>query len=56
MTAGKDVDKADPRDVVAAIYDGLEAGEPEVLADEASGWVKRWLSEPLTSLYPGIVA
>jgi NAD(P)-dependent dehydrogenase (short-subunit alcohol dehydrogenase family) len=52
MTAGLDVDKADPRDIVAAIYDGLEAGEHEVLADDTSRWVKQNLSQPLTALYP----
>jgi hypothetical protein len=52
MTAGLDVAKADPRDVVAAIYDGLEAGDYEVLADDVSRWVKQNLSQPLTALYP----
>jgi NAD(P)-dependent dehydrogenase (short-subunit alcohol dehydrogenase family) len=52
MTAGLDVDKADPRDIVAAIYDGLEAGDHEVLADDTSRWVKQQLSQPLTALYP----
>jgi NAD(P)-dependent dehydrogenase (short-subunit alcohol dehydrogenase family) len=55
MTAGLDVDKADPRDIVAAIYDGLEAGEAEILADDTSRWVKQQLSEPLTALYPQLV-
>jgi len=52
MTAGLDVDKEDPADIVAAIYDGLEAGELEVLADETSRWVKAGLSEPIPVLYP----
>ena len=52
MTARLDVDKADPRDIVAAIYDGLEAGDHEVLADDASRWVKQQLSQPLSALYP----
>ena len=52
MTARLDVAKADPRDIVAAIYDGLEAGEQEVLADDVSRWVKQNLSRPLTALYP----
>jgi NAD(P)-dependent dehydrogenase (short-subunit alcohol dehydrogenase family) len=52
MTARLDVDKADPRDIVAAIYDGLEAGEHEVLADDVSRLVKQALSQPLTALYP----
>lgn len=52
MTAALDVRKEDPRDIVAAIYDGLEAGEPEVLADETSRQVKQALSGPLPTLYP----
>jgi NAD(P)-dependent dehydrogenase (short-subunit alcohol dehydrogenase family) len=56
MTAGLDVDKADPRDIVAAIYDGLEAGEHEVLADDTSRWVKQQLSQPLAALYPPLAA
>jgi NAD(P)-dependent dehydrogenase (short-subunit alcohol dehydrogenase family) len=56
MTAGLDVDKADPRDIVAAIYDGLEAGEHEVLADDTSRWVKQNLSQPITALYPELAA
>ncbi len=52
MTAGLDVDKNDPADVVAAAYDGLEAGEHEVLADEASRQVKAGLAAPLSALYP----
>ena len=56
MSAGLDVDKADPRDIVAAIYDGLEAGDHEVLADDNSRWVKQQLSEPLTALYPALAS
>lgn len=52
MIAALDVPKEDPRDIVAAIYDGLEAGEPEVLADETSRRVKQALSGPLPALYP----
>ena len=52
LTAGLDVDKEDPRDIVAAIYDGLEAGDHEVLADDTSRWVKQNLSQPLMALYP----
>jgi NAD(P)-dependent dehydrogenase (short-subunit alcohol dehydrogenase family) len=52
MTAGLDVPKEDPRDIVVAIYDGLEAGEPEVLADETSRQVKQALAGPLPALYP----
>jgi NAD(P)-dependent dehydrogenase (short-subunit alcohol dehydrogenase family) len=56
LTAQLDVDKEDPRDIVAAIYDGLEAGEEEVLADDASRWVKQQLSQPLTALYPELAS
>lgn len=52
MTAGLDVAKADPRDIVAAIYDGLESGDHEVLADDTSRWVKQNLAGPLAALYP----
>jgi NAD(P)-dependent dehydrogenase (short-subunit alcohol dehydrogenase family) len=52
MTARLDVPKSDPRDIVAAIYDGLEAGAHEVVADGTSRWIKQQLSLPLTSLYP----
>lgn len=52
MTEGLDVAKEDPRDIVAAVLDGLEAGEPEVLADDTSRRVKAALSGPLAALYP----
>jgi NAD(P)-dependent dehydrogenase (short-subunit alcohol dehydrogenase family) len=56
MTAGLDVDKADPRDIVAAIYDGLEAGDHEILADDVSRLIKANLSHPLTALYPELAS
>ena len=56
MIAKLNVDKADPRDIVAAIYDGLEAGDQEILADDTSRWVKQQLSQPLTALYPQLAA
>jgi NAD(P)-dependent dehydrogenase (short-subunit alcohol dehydrogenase family) len=56
MTARLNVAKADPRDIVSAIYDGLEAGESEVLADEVSRQVKQGLSQPLSVLYPELTA
>ncbi|RZU63060.1 SDR family oxidoreductase [Zhihengliuella halotolerans] len=52
MTEGVEVEKNDPADVVSAAYDGLEAGEHEVLADEASRQVKAGLAAPLSALYP----
>jgi len=54
MTANVTAPKADPVDIVAAIYDGLEAGEHEVLADDTSRQVKGALSLPLAVLYPEI--
>lgn len=52
MTEGLDVAKADPADIVAAIYDALESGEHEVLADAVSVTVKAAVSQPLPVLYP----
>jgi NAD(P)-dependent dehydrogenase (short-subunit alcohol dehydrogenase family) len=52
MIAQLDVPKSDPAEIIAAIYDGLEAGEHEVLADETSRLVKGGLSAPLSALYP----
>ncbi|HEV6952649.1 MAG TPA: SDR family oxidoreductase [Promicromonospora sp.] len=54
MTAALDVPKKDPRDIVEAIYTGLEAGELEVLADDTSREVKQALAEPLPVLYPAL--
>jgi NAD(P)-dependent dehydrogenase (short-subunit alcohol dehydrogenase family) len=47
-----EVPKADPAVIVSAIYDALEAGEHEVLADDISRDVKAGLSQPLEVLYP----
>jgi hypothetical protein len=56
MFAALDVAKADPRDLVAAIYDGLAAGDLEVRADDSSCWVRQNLSAPLAALYPELAA
>lgn len=56
MTVDVTAPKGDPADVVAAIYDGLEAGEHEVLADETSRLVRSALSAPLQALYPELAA
>lgn len=56
MTAGLDVPKASPVDIVRAIYDGLEAGANEVLADDTSVSLKSALSGPLEALYPQLSA
>ena len=52
MTAGLDVTKNDPADIVAQAYDGVEAGAYEILADEISTQVKAGLAGPITALYP----
>lgn len=54
MTVDVTAPKGDPADVVAAIYDGLESGAHEVLADEASRQVRGALSGPLEALYPSL--
>jgi len=52
MIAHLDVPKERPEVIVAAIYDGLEAGAHEVLADDTSVFVKSALSGELVGLYP----
>ena len=44
LTRGLDVPKSLPADVVRAAFDGLEAGDAEVLADDISRMVKQGLS------------
>ncbi|HET6153859.1 MAG TPA: SDR family oxidoreductase [Marmoricola sp.] len=56
MTVGVDAPKNDPADVVSAAYDGLAAGEFEVLADELSHQVKAGLAAPVSALYPQLTA
>ena len=56
MIAHLDVPKGRAADIVRAIYDGLEAGEHEVLADDTSVFVKSALSGPVTALYPELAA
>lgn len=52
MTAQLDVEKNDPAEIVAAAYDGLEAGQFEILADDVTRRVRSGLSAPLEALYP----
>jgi NAD(P)-dependent dehydrogenase (short-subunit alcohol dehydrogenase family) len=54
MTVDVTAPKGDPADVVAAIYDGLESGAHEVLADETSRQVRGALSGPLEALYTSL--
>jgi NAD(P)-dependent dehydrogenase (short-subunit alcohol dehydrogenase family) len=46
--------KNDPAVVANQLLDGIEAGEPEVLADELSRNVRAALSGPLSALYPDV--
>ncbi|SEB92885.1 Short-chain dehydrogenase [Nocardioides exalbidus] len=54
MAAGVEAPKNDPADVVRAAYDGVEAGEHEVLADQVSRDVKQGLAQPIEVLYPQV--
>ncbi len=56
MISMVDDEKTDPADIVRAGFDGLEAGDHEVLADERAVAVKAALSGPLADLYglPGV--
>ena len=47
MTAGIDVPKGDPADVVREAYDGLESGALEVLADAYTREVRSRLADPV---------
>ncbi|WP_158852796.1 SDR family oxidoreductase [Saccharothrix deserti] len=55
MTAGLDMPKNDPADVVRAALDGIEAGRIEVLADEGVVALKAALSADPSALYPQVV-
>jgi NAD(P)-dependent dehydrogenase (short-subunit alcohol dehydrogenase family) len=54
LIASFDVEKIAPREVAAATFDGLEAGEPEVLVDEWTHQVKAGLSDDQRQIYPGV--
>ena len=45
LTRGIDAPKSDAHDIVARALDGVESGDDEVLADEATRQVKRSLAE-----------
>ena len=51
-----DVEKNDPAEVVAAIWDATEAGEREALVDDVSRQVRSALAGPLEALYPQLGA
>ncbi len=48
--------KTDPADLVRTVFDAVEAGRYEVLADESSVQLKAALSAPLEALYPQLAA
>lgn len=52
MTARISGPKLAPADVVHVAYDGLEAGEFEILVDDVSRQVKAGLAGPIETLYP----
>jgi NAD(P)-dependent dehydrogenase (short-subunit alcohol dehydrogenase family) len=56
LIASFDVEKISPREVAVAAFDGLEAGEPEVLVDERTREVKAGLGDDQRLIYPGVEA
>jgi len=48
--------KTDPAELVNKVFNGVEAGEYEVLADEASVNLKAGLSAPIEAVYPQLAA
>lgn len=56
MAANSTDPKTQPADLVRTVFDAVEAGEYEVLADEASAQVKSGLSAPIEALYPQLKA
>ncbi|WP_113718153.1 SDR family oxidoreductase [Arthrobacter dokdonensis] len=48
--------KKDPADLVRTVFDAVEAGEYEVLADDTSVNLKAGLSAPIEKLYPQLTA
>jgi NAD(P)-dependent dehydrogenase (short-subunit alcohol dehydrogenase family) len=56
MAAHTDEPKTDPADLVQIVFDAVEAGEHEVLADEASVQLKAGLSAPIEAVYPQLKA
>lgn len=56
MTVGIDAPKSSPSDVAVQTLAGVEAGAFEVLADDASRYVRSSLSADLTALYPSLAS
>lgn len=56
MTDGVDAPKNTPEQVVTAVFDGVEQGEPEVLADELTRAVRAGLGATLADRYVALGA
>lgn len=54
MAASVTAPKSDPLVIAHRALDGVEAGEPEVVADDVSRHVRSALSGPLSLLYPNV--
>jgi NAD(P)-dependent dehydrogenase (short-subunit alcohol dehydrogenase family) len=52
MTRGITDAKSDPADIATIALDGLERGDPEILADDVSQMVRAGLSGGVSGLYP----
>jgi NAD(P)-dependent dehydrogenase (short-subunit alcohol dehydrogenase family) len=55
MAAHSTDPKTDPADLVRIVFDAVEAGKHEVLADATSAQLKAALSAPLEAVYPQLV-
>jgi NAD(P)-dependent dehydrogenase (short-subunit alcohol dehydrogenase family) len=56
MAAHSTDPKTDPADLVRTVFDAVEAGEYEVLADNTSVQLKARLSAPIEAVYPQLTA
>ena len=56
MAASVTAPKISPGAVAAQTLDAVEAGEPEVLADDVTRQVRAALSGPLHQLYPSVAS
>lgn len=56
MTAGIDAPMNDPADIVRSTFDGIDARDYEILADDLSVSVKQGLAGPIEAMYPQLVA
>jgi NAD(P)-dependent dehydrogenase (short-subunit alcohol dehydrogenase family) len=54
MAARITAPKSDPLVIANLLLDGIEAGQPEVVADDVSRTVRAALSSPLSALYPEV--